>query len=127
MSSLSLVAPVSGVFVALEKVADPVFAEKIMGDGFAIEPSSNELIAPCDGVISQIAGALHALSLTAENGAEILLHIGLDTVQLKGQSFSTLVKVGDEVKQGQLIAQIDSTTQENSLKTADANIKNLEA
>ncbi len=80
MSSLSLVAPVSGVFVALEKVADPVFAEKIMGDGFAIEPSSNELIAPCDGVISQIAGALHALSLTAENGAEILLHIGLDTV-----------------------------------------------
>ena len=107
MSSLSLVAPVSGVFVALEKVADPVFAEKIMGDGFAIEPSSNELIAPCDGVISQIAGALHALSLTAENGAEILLHIGLDTVQLKGQGFSTLVKVGDEVKQGQCLIRFD--------------------
>uniref|UniRef100_A0A8W7P112 PTS EIIA type-1 domain-containing protein n=1 Tax=Anopheles coluzzii TaxID=1518534 RepID=A0A8W7P112_ANOCL len=97
----------SGPLLPLPQVPDPVFAGLMMGDGLAIEPLSSTLIAPCDGVISQLARTHHALTLTAANGAQILLHIGIDTVQLGGAGFTALVAQGDSVRQGQALIEVD--------------------
>ena len=105
--SLQLMAPFSGPLLSLPQVPDPVFAGLMMGDGLAIEPLSSTLLAPCDGVISQLARTHHALTLTAANGAEILLHIGIDTVQLGGAGFTALVAPGDRVRQGQALIEVD--------------------
>ncbi|RMC97137.1 phosphoenolpyruvate--protein phosphotransferase [Aquitalea palustris] len=105
--SLQLMAPFSGPLLSLPQVPDPVFAGLMMGDGLAIEPLSSTLLAPCDGVISQLARTHHALTLTAANGAEILLHIGIDTVQLGGAGFTALVAQGDRVRQGQALIEVD--------------------
>src|SRR4051812_35667547 len=101
LSTLRLIAPVSGLTVAIESVPDPVFAQKLVGDGIAIDPTSQVLVAPCAGKIVQLHSAQHAVTIGAENGAQILLHIGLDTVQLKGKGFKAKVKVGDQVRAGQ--------------------------
>ncbi|MBA4707378.1 phosphoenolpyruvate--protein phosphotransferase [Aquitalea aquatica] len=105
--SLQLIAPFSGLLLPLSQVPDPVFAGLMMGDGLAIEPLSSTLLAPCDGVISQLARTHHALTLTAANGAQILLHIGIDTVQLAGAGFTALVAQGDRVRQGQALIEVD--------------------
>lgn len=86
-ATLQLFAPLSGVVIPIAKVPDPVFAQKMVGDGIAIDPISQVLLAPCAGEIVQLHSGLHALTIAAGNGAQILLHIGLDTVQLKGQDF----------------------------------------
>lgn len=105
--SLQLIAPFSGPLLPLSQVPDPVFAGLMMGDGLAIEPLSSTLLAPCDGVVSQLARTQHALTVTAANGAEILLHIGIDTVQLGGAGFTALVAQGDRVRQGQALIEVD--------------------
>lgn len=107
MSAIKLLAPLSGAVVALSDVPDPVFSGLMMGDGIGIDPTSNVLIAPCDGVISQVARTGHALTLTAENGAEVLMHLGIDTVSLNGQGFSPRVSKGQHVKQGEVLIEVD--------------------
>lgn len=102
-----LYAPVTGTSIALENVPDPVFAEKMMGDGIAFIPESDTICAPCDGKVTMIANTLHAIGITAENGAEILIHIGLDTVNLNGKGFTSLVNVGDKIKLGTPLVKID--------------------
>lgn len=99
--TLILLAPVSGVMTPLADVPDSAFSERLAGDGAAIAPESEVLLAPCRGVISQLHEAGHALTLTTPEGLDILLHIGLDTVQLNGQGFSPLAAPGDAVEAGQ--------------------------
>lgn len=102
-----LYAPVTGTSIALDNVPDPVFAQKMMGDGIAFMPETNTICAPCNGKITMVANTLHAVGITADNGAEILIHIGLDTVNLNGKGFTALVNVGDKVKLGTPLIQID--------------------
>jgi phosphocarrier protein FPr len=99
--TLSIKAPLSGVLVPLENVPDPVFAQKMVGDGIAIDPTSEVLLAPCAGEVVQLHPAGHAVTLRSPEGLEVLLHIGIDTVKLKGEGFEPLVKVGQTVKEGE--------------------------
>lgn len=97
----------SGTFVKIEDVPDPVFSEKSMGEGVAILPVDGQILAPADGEIILVAPTKHALALRTTFGQEILIHIGLETVNLGGQGIDVFVKVGDKVLKGQKIVQID--------------------
>lgn len=99
--------PVEGQVVALSEVNDEVFSSGMIGEGFGIIPTSGELIAPEDGEITMLFETNHAIGLKTRNGAELLFHIGLDTVQLEGKHFTPYVKAGDQVKQGQPLIQFD--------------------
>jgi multiphosphoryl transfer protein len=107
MTTLTLVAPVSGIIVPLDRVPDPVFAQRLVGDGVAIDPLDQRLVAPCDARVLQVHRAGHALTLSA-SGIEILIHIGLDTVKLNGKGFSSSVKAGDEVHAGDPLMTFDA-------------------
>lgn len=104
---LTLSAPLSGPVLTLAKVPDAVFASGAMGDGIAIDPINDTLYSPCAGVIIHVARTGHALTVRADNGAEILLHLGLDTVELNGEGFSMLVKEGGRVTKGQPLLRYD--------------------
>ena len=97
----------SGKTVSIESVPDATFAEKILGDGIAIEPTSNVLLAPVDSVVEQTMDTNHAIGLVMANGLEILLHIGLDTVAMNGDGFAIHVREGDRVKAGQELITFD--------------------
>ena len=104
---LTLKAPLSGVVVPIEAVPDPVFAQKMVGDGVSLDPVSSSLLAPCDGRLVQLHSAGHAVTLLADHGVEILMHIGLDTVHLKGQGFTARAAVGDQVRVGDPLIDFD--------------------
>ncbi|WP_374498224.1 phosphoenolpyruvate--protein phosphotransferase [Vogesella indigofera] len=104
---LTLAAPLSGLVLPLSAVPDPVFAGGMMGAGLAIEPLSSTLLAPCAGDIIQLSATGHALTLRAANGAEVLLHIGIDTVKLGGAGFTPLVATGAQVVCGQPLIEFD--------------------
>ncbi|MFA5508958.1 MAG: glucose PTS transporter subunit IIA, partial [Vulcanimicrobiota bacterium] len=97
---LSIKAPLSGVLVPLDTVPDPVFSQKMVGDGIAIDPTSELLVSPCAGTVVQLHPAGHAVTIRSEEGLEILVHIGIDTVKLKGEGFEPLVQVGQAVRAG---------------------------
>ncbi|MFJ6413417.1 beta-glucoside-specific PTS transporter subunit IIABC [Terribacillus saccharophilus] len=99
--------PVAGKMIPLSQVQDEVFSSKAMGDGIAVVPSKGELYAPVDGEISMIFETNHALGMKTETGAEILFHVGLNTVQLGGEHFTPQVKVGDQVKEGDVLLTFD--------------------
>ena len=103
----NIFAPVSGKAVALEKVPDDVFSQKILGDGLAIIPDDGNFVSPADGKIISVADSLHAYGIETDDGVQILIHIGLDSVKLKGEGFKSLVSVGDRVKMGQKICEVD--------------------
>lgn len=104
---LEIYAPVSGKTVPIETIPDPVFAQKTIGDGISVDPSSNILCAPCDGTIANIHSAHHALTIQTPQGIEVLLHIGLDTVMLKGEGFKVHATVGQSVKTGDSLITFD--------------------
>ncbi|HNX95854.1 MAG TPA: phosphoenolpyruvate--protein phosphotransferase [Holophaga sp.] len=106
-TQLEILAPFSGVLVPIESVPDPVFAQKMVGDGVSIDPISSELLAPTSGTVTQLHSANHALTITTESGVEVLIHIGLETVALKGEGFSPLVRQGDRVSVGQRLITFD--------------------
>nr|WP_298138037.1 phosphoenolpyruvate--protein phosphotransferase [uncultured Pseudomonas sp.] len=106
--TLELLAPLSGLLVPLEAVPDPVFAGKLVGDGISIDPTSQTLCAPMAGVVGQLQASGHALSLIGEAGVEVLMHIGLDTVQLQGAGFRCLVQSGEQVAAGQPLIEFDA-------------------
>lgn len=103
----NLKSPLSGKVLPLSDVPDKVFSSGAMGKGLAIDPEKGELIAPADGEITTIFPTGHAVGLTTKDGIEILMHIGMDTVELEGQGFETFVKQGDQVKAGDLLVQFD--------------------
>ncbi|RXA71355.1 beta-glucoside-specific PTS transporter subunit IIABC [Enterococcus hirae] len=103
----NLKSPLSGKVLPLSDVPDKVFSSGAMGKGLAIDPEKGELIAPADGEITSIFPTGHAVGLTTKDGIEILMHIGMDTVELEGQGFETFVKQGDQVKAGDLLVRFD--------------------
>ena len=100
-------APLTGKVVPLEQVPDAVFSQKILGDGVAIIPEDGKIYAPVNGEVASVAETLHAYGFTSDDDLEILIHVGLDSVALKGEGFTSHVQVGDMVKAGDLIAEVD--------------------
>ena len=96
-----------GDIVPIENVPDSVFADKLLGDGIAINPSNGEIISPVDGQVVMIQDSLHAIGIQSEDGIEILIHVGLDTVELKGEGFVKKVNINDRVNKGQPIVCFD--------------------
>ena len=102
-----LVAPVSGKILDLVDVPDEVFAQKLVGDGVAIDATGDVIVSPADGELSLLFKTYHAFGLTLDNGTEILVHIGIDTVKLQGEGFQALAKQGRRVKKGDPIVRIN--------------------
>ncbi|TYR79844.1 PTS glucose transporter subunit IICBA [Priestia megaterium] len=102
-----IISPIEGEIVPLTEVPDQVFSQKLMGDGFAIIPKTGTVVAPVDGKIVNLFPTKHALGIESTTGREILIHVGIDTVNLKGEGFEALVAQGDEVKKGQPLLQVD--------------------
>ena len=102
-----IIAPLSGQAVPLDEVPDEVFSGRVLGDGAAIRPVDGRLLSPVDGVISTVAETLHAYGFTTDDGVELLVHVGLDTVALKGEGFRAHVKAGDRVRAGDPVAEVD--------------------
>ncbi len=100
-------APVAGEAVAISEVSDPTFGQEILGKGVAFRPSEGKVFAPCDASVDLMFDTGHAVSLLADFGAEILIHVGLDTVNLKGQHFTVHAHNGDKVKKGDLLIEFD--------------------
>lgn len=99
--------PVSGKKVELNAVSDPVFSQKMMGDGIALEPTSNEFVAPVSGELTSVFPTKHAYCLVSDEGVELLLHIGLNTVELGGEYFDCHVKQGQHVRRGEKLVTVD--------------------
>ena len=117
-SSIVVTAPFSGTLVPLSEVPDETFASGVLGEGIAIEPSDGLFCSPVDGTVETIAETKHAIGFAADNGLEILVHVGLETVSLNGEGFEILVKEGDRVKAGQPVAKADlALIRERGLKT----------
>lgn len=106
-SKISIIAPLSGEIVALEKVPDPVFSEKIVGDGIAILPENGKIYSPVNGKLVSVAATKHAFGFQSEEGLEILIHFGLETVGLNGEGFTIHKQEGSDVKVGDFIAEVD--------------------
>jgi len=106
-TDLKIVAPVTGKAIDLSMVPDPVFAQKMAGDGVAIDLSGETIVAPADGTLTLVFKTKHAFALTLDNGIELLVHIGIDTVSLNGEGFEQLVPEGNIVKAGTPIIKID--------------------
>lgn len=102
-----ILAPLTGKVIRIEDVPDKVFAEKMMGEGFAIEPKGNIVSSPVSGEITSLFATKHAIGITSDNGLEILIHVGMDTVSLDGEGFTAYVKQGDRVKIGDKLLAVD--------------------
>ena len=100
-------APAKGKAVPLSEVNDPTFSEGMLGQGVAVIPSEGKIYAPIDGEVGMVFDTLHAVSLTADCGAEVLIHVGLDTVKMNGDGFVGHVQAGDKVKKGDLLLEVD--------------------
>lgn len=106
-SGIEVTAPVAGKVVALEDVPDPTFAQGILGPGIAIEPSEGRIVAPADGTVDVMFETGHAVSMTTADGAELLIHVGIDTVQLEGKHYKACCKEGQQVKKGDVLIEFD--------------------
>ncbi|MGB8452212.1 MAG: PTS glucose transporter subunit IIA [Anaerocolumna sp.] len=104
---ITIYSPMEGSAVYLEAVGDGVFSSGMLGNGIAIEPGKGRAVAPVAGIVSMVFETRHAVGITADNGVEILIHIGLDTVQLNGKYYITHVNTGDHVNIGDLLVEFD--------------------
>ena len=102
-----LYAPVAGKYITLKEIADGVFSEGMLGQGYGIIPEGSTVFSPVNGEVVSVADSLHAVGIKSEDGAEILIHIGLDTVGMNGKGFKVLVSEGDKVKAGQKVMEFD--------------------
>ena len=116
--NVEVFAPISGEYVAIEDIPDPVFAQKMMGEGFGIKPAEGIVVAPFDGeVVNVFKPSNHAVGVKAANGLEVLVHVGLETVQLGGEGFEALVNTGDKVTKGQELLKFDIDTIDSKVKS----------
>jgi glucose-specific phosphotransferase system IIA component len=107
MTCVEIVAPMTGKVVAMEDVPDPVFSELMLGDGLAIDPTDGLAVAPISGTLVVFHSAGHAFAVEGPDGVSVLVHVGLETVSLKGKGFERLAEVGDMVSAGQPIVRMD--------------------
>ncbi|MCP3697925.1 MAG: PTS glucose transporter subunit IIA [Aliivibrio sp.] len=115
--AIDIIAPLSGEIVNIEDVPDVVFAEKIVGDGIAIKPAGNKMVAPVNGTIGKIFETNHAFSIESNDGIELFVHFGIDTVELKGQGFTRIAEEGQEVKAGDTVIEFDLAYLEEHAKS----------
>lgn len=106
-SGMVLSATAKGAVVPMEEIPDPVFSQGILGPCVGIDPTEGAVYAPCDGKITQLAETLHAVGLMSTSGIEVLIHVGVDTVEMKGDGFASTLKEGDDVKKGQQLLTMD--------------------
>ncbi|MBO0457717.1 PTS glucose transporter subunit IIA [Enterococcus hulanensis] len=111
--------PVEGQLVPLSEVADPVFSQGVMGIGFAVRPINGKIFSPVDGVVESVFPTQHAVTLKSDAGIELLLHIGIDTVELGGKGIQTLVKAGQKITAKTQIAEVDLTVLAEAEKSSD--------
>ncbi len=102
-----LVSPAKGRIIPMDQVEDEVFAAKMMGDGFAVIPEEGAIVSPCNGVVVNVFKTKHAVIIRDEFGLELILHVGLDTVKLKGEGFDVKVIENQQVKKGDLLLNVD--------------------
>ena len=100
-------APIDGIVLPLEQLPDETFAAAILGPGCGIEPTGDTVYAPFDGTVTQVPESLHAVGLMSDDGIEVLIHVGMDTVEMKGNGFTSLVKEGTKVKAGTPLLKVD--------------------
>ena len=112
--TMEIGSPVSGITVPLGLVPDPTFREEILGKGIAVQPTEGRVVAPFDATVDLLFDTAHAVNLIGKNGVELLIHVGIDTVALKGKHFIAHVKSGDMVKKGDLLISFD----DNAIQTA---------
>ncbi|WP_237387837.1 PTS glucose transporter subunit IIA [Xenorhabdus sp. Sc-CR9] len=115
--SIEIIAPLSGEIVSIEDVPDVVFAEKIVGDGIAIKPTGNKIVAPVNGTIGKIFETNHAFSIESDSGIELFVHFGIDTVELKGEGFTRIAEEGQRVQRGDLVLEFDLAFLEERAKS----------
>lgn len=104
---MTVMAPIDGTVIPLEQIPDETFATAILGPGCGIEPTGDTVYAPFDGTITQVASTLHAIGITSDDGIELLIHIGMDTIALRGSGFTPLVREGQAVKAGTPLLNVD--------------------
>jgi glucose-specific phosphotransferase system IIA component len=102
-----ILSPIAGEAVPMSEVSDPTFRDGMLGAGVAIKPSSGRVVSPVDGTLSVVFQTGHAVAITSKDGVEVLIHVGIDTVKLKGEHFNVHVKTGDKVKAGDLLIEFD--------------------
>lgn len=105
--TVELVSPMTGKLIPIEEVPDQVFSEKMLGDGLAIEPEEGKVVSPIDGRVVTIFPTNHAIGLVTNEGLEILIHIGIDTVELNGEGFKRIVEKDEKIKKGDLLMEFD--------------------
>jgi PTS system glucose-specific IIA component len=116
--AIEIIAPLSGEIINIEDVPDVVFAEKIVGDGIAIKPNGDKIVAPVNGTIGKIFETNHAFSIESDEGVELFVHFGIDTVELKGEGFTRIAEEGQVVKAGDTVIEFDlAYLQENAKST----------
>lgn len=104
---ITIASPVSGTVVPLTEVPDPTFAQGILGPGAAVQPSEGRIVAPANGTVDMMFDTGHAVSMTTSEGAELLIHVGIDTVQLEGKHYKACCKAGQQVKKGDVLIEFD--------------------
>ena len=119
-----LVAVVDGELIPIEEVSDPVFSQKMMGDGFGIKSTGNTIYACADATITMLFPSNHAIGLTLDNGMEILIHVGIDTVNENGKGFTCLVEANQKVKSGEPLLKIDRE-KPTYIQRSDINASNI--
>ena len=106
-SDATYLQPLEGELVPLDVVPDPVFSQKMIGDGFAVNPTNGTVVSPVDGEVISVFPTKHAVSLKSKDGREILIHVGLETVSLNGEGFTSFVSDGQAVSKGQKLLEVD--------------------
>lgn len=104
---LEVMSPLTGRAMALKEIADPVFSQELMGKGIAIEPTEGKVVSPINGTVVMLFDTHHAIGLKSNDGVEVLIHVGMDTVELKGKGFTPHIKDGDIVSVGDLLVEFD--------------------
>jgi len=105
--TISILAPISGELVPISEVNDPTFSEEMLGKGVAIRPSAGRVVSPVHGTVTQLFETGHAVTLTSHDGAQVLIHVGLDTIRLKGTHYTPCIKEGNTVNPGDLLIEFD--------------------